>query len=61
MEFLISPTLLFKIADTYKEAELSEGKLRVTGGNWEYTTVLAQQAEEEDNNEQEDENGDAEE
>jgi len=41
MSFLIAPDLLKHIAERYSDAELSKDKLKVTGGGWDYVTVLS--------------------
>lgn len=40
MEFMISSDLLKHISERYQEAQITDGKLKVTGGHWEYVTVL---------------------
>lgn len=40
IEFVISPELLKHISEKYKEAQISEDKLKVDGGTWSYITVL---------------------
>ena len=53
MEFLIAPELLKHISEEYDDAQLTEGKLKVIGGGWEYCTVLGQpKADEEEENEE---------
>lgn len=41
MEFRISPALLKQISENHSEAEISEDKLMVLGGQWKYVTVLS--------------------
>lgn len=40
MEFFISPKLLCHVSETYTDAEVSDTKLKVTGAQWVYVTVL---------------------
>lgn len=40
MEFLIAPDLLKHISERYSEAQITDRKLKVVGGHWEYVTVL---------------------
>jgi hypothetical protein len=47
MRFLISPMLLCHIAENYDRAIITEGRLKVSGPDWEYVTVLGMKAEEE--------------
>jgi hypothetical protein len=42
--FLISPELLLEITKRHNEAEITEGKLRVSGGHWVYVTALGRVA-----------------
>lgn len=44
MEFVISPDLLKHISDKHSNAHISQDKLKVTGGSWEYVTVLGRKA-----------------
>lgn len=46
MEFVIAPELLKRISEEYKDAQLTEGRLKVVGGSWEYVTVLGKPKEE---------------
>lgn len=41
IEFLISPGLMKYICETHSEAIISDQKLAVTGGSWDYVTVLS--------------------
>jgi DNA polymerase III sliding clamp (beta) subunit (PCNA family) len=45
MEFVIAPDLLKQISEKYSDAQISEGRLKVTGGAWEFVTVLGKKAE----------------
>lgn len=47
MRFLISPVLLCHIAENYDKAIITEGRLKVSGPDWEYVTVLGTKTEEE--------------
>jgi len=40
LDFLIAPELLRQIGELYKEAEVGEERLKVTGGNWIYISAL---------------------
>lgn len=53
MDFLIAPALLRHIAERYSDAALTSDKLKVSGGHWEYVTVLARSNEEEEEQESE--------
>jgi hypothetical protein len=47
LEFVIAPSLLKRICDTYSEAVINEDRLKVTGDeapSWEYVTVLGKAA-----------------
>lgn len=46
MSFFIAPDLLKHISERYSEAEIEEGKLKVSGGSWEYVTFLGDEEEE---------------
>lgn len=48
MEFLIAPELLKHISANYSDAQLTDNKLKVVGGGWEYVTVLGQKQDEEE-------------
>lgn len=52
MSFLIAPGLLKHIATRYADAQLSDDKLKVTGGHWEYVTVLGRPKEEQESKEE---------
>jgi len=41
VEFYIHPNLLKMIAEEYKEAEVTDSRLRASGANWEYVTSMA--------------------
>lgn len=57
MEFLIAPELLKHISEKYDDAQLTEGRLKVIGGGWEYCTVLGRpKAEEDEASEENEEN-----
>lgn len=43
MEFLISPLLLKHVSEKYSDAQITSSKLKVSGGSWEYVTVLGQE------------------
>jgi len=45
LEFLIAPDLLVEITSRKKEALISDGRLKVNGGKWEYCTALSAVAE----------------
>lgn len=45
LEFLISPVLLKQISENHSDAEISDRKLTVRGGHWQYCTVLSAPAE----------------
>ena len=40
INFLISPELLKQISEKHSDAQISQEKLKITGGSWEYCTVL---------------------
>lgn len=40
LKFAIAPDLLVHISEEYTNAEISEGRMKATGGHWEYVTVL---------------------
>ncbi len=40
MKFSIAPELLKYISEKYTDAEITKDKLKVSGGSWEYCTVL---------------------
>jgi len=46
MEFVIAPELLKHISEEYKDAQITEGRMKVVGGSWEYVTVLGKPKEE---------------
>jgi hypothetical protein len=48
MEFRISPALLKQISENHAEAEISDDKLMVLGGQWRYVTVISGAKEKED-------------
>lgn len=48
MEFIISPELLKLVCEKYQSAIIGDGKLKATGGNWDYVTVLGSTEEDED-------------
>jgi DNA polymerase III sliding clamp (beta) subunit (PCNA family) len=54
MEFNIAPELLKHVSEKYTDAQITDGRLKVTGGSWEYVTVLGQPKAEEEEEEQED-------
>lgn len=55
MEFLIAPALLKHISENYSDAQITDIKLKVAGGGWEYVTVLGRKpAEDEADEEDED-------
>lgn len=45
MEFVIAPELLKHISSKHSDAQISQKKLKVNGGSWEYVTVLGRKAE----------------
>lgn len=51
LEFVIAPDLLNYIVEEYRNAKLSDCKLKASGGHWEYVTVLGKAAQEEDDEE----------
>lgn len=55
LDFLIAPNLLKQIAEQYQEATISETKLKVVGGHWEYVTVLGRPEDKNGEPEQEEE------
>jgi DNA polymerase III sliding clamp (beta) subunit (PCNA family) len=55
MEFLIAPELLKHISEKYTDAQITEDKLKVLGGSWEYVTVLGKPKAEDDEASEEDE------
>jgi len=44
MEFVIAPELLKHISDKHSDAVISQDKLKVKGGTWEYVTVLGRKS-----------------
>lgn len=52
MEFVISPELLKHISSKHSNATINQDKLKVTGGSWNYVTVLGRKAQEEENAEE---------
>ncbi len=40
MKFLIAPSLLRGISEKYSDAQISTDRLKVSGGHWDYITVL---------------------
>jgi hypothetical protein len=40
IEFFIAPDLLHHISEKYSDAQIRKDRLKVTGGGWEYVTVL---------------------
>jgi DNA polymerase III sliding clamp (beta) subunit (PCNA family) len=55
MQFFIAPELLKYVSEKYKNAQITEDKLKVVGGSWEYATVLGKPRSEEDEASEEDE------
>lgn len=45
INFLISPELLKEISDKHSDAQISPDKLKITGGSWQYCTVLGRHSE----------------
>lgn len=53
MRFFIAPSLLGHIASNYDRARISDNRLKVSGWNWDYVTVLGTEAGEAESSEQE--------
>lgn len=41
LEFLIAPDLLKHVSDKYSDATISQKRMKASGGQWQYVTVLA--------------------
>lgn len=55
MEFNIAPEILKHISEKYTDAQITEGRLKVVGGSWEYVTMLGvPKAEDDEEEEKED-------
>lgn len=53
LEFLIMPSLLRHISEQYSDAHISEDRLKVVGGKWEYVTVLGKPGKQEPSEQEE--------